>query len=46
MPLLKSKIAKETPDNDIYLTEMLLDNVIDNLEPAETAALLSSFVCQ
>ncbi len=41
MPLLKARVARELSDNEIYLCEVLMDNVLDNLEPNEIAAVLS-----
>ena len=45
LPLMKAKIAKEMPDNDVYMCEVLLDNILDSLTEPEIAALLSGFVC-
>lgn len=45
MPLLKARVARELSDNEIYLCEVLMDNVLDNLEPNEIAAVLSGFIC-
>jgi superfamily II RNA helicase len=39
--LLKARVARELSDNEIYLCEVLMDNVLDNLEPNEIAAVLS-----
>jgi superfamily II RNA helicase len=41
VPLLKARVARELSDNEIYLCEVLMDNVLDNLEPNEIAAVLS-----
>ena len=39
--MLKARVARELSDNEIYLCEVLMDNVLDNLEPNEIAAVLS-----
>jgi antiviral helicase SKI2 len=45
--LLKGKVACEVHSGDeLVLTELILDNVLADFEPAEIAALLSSFVFQ
>lgn len=41
VPLIKARIARELSDNEIYLCEVLMENVLDNLESNEIAALLS-----
>jgi superfamily II RNA helicase len=41
--LLKGRIAREV---DVYVAEILVEAVLDNLEPIELAALLSGFVNQ
>lgn len=44
---LKGKVACEVHSGDeLVLTELILDNVLADFEPAEIAALLSSFVFQ
>ncbi|KAK2591565.1 Antiviral helicase ski2 [Conoideocrella luteorostrata] len=45
--LLKGKVACEVHSGDeLVLTELILDNVLADFEPAEIAALLSAFVFQ
>lgn len=45
--LLKGKVAAEVHSADeLVLTELILDNVLADYEPAEIAALLSAFVFQ
>lgn len=45
--LLKGKVACEVHSGDeLVLTELILDNALADLEPAEMAALLSAFVFQ
>jgi len=41
VPLIKARIARELSDNEIYLCEVLMENVLDDLEPSELAAVLS-----
>jgi hypothetical protein len=38
---LKARVARELSDADIYLCEVIMENVLRDLEPAEIAALLS-----
>lgn len=45
IPLIKARVAKEI-GGDIYLCEVLMENVLGELEPADIAALLSGFVNQ
>jgi len=40
-PLIKARIARELSDNEIFLCEVLMENVLDDLEPNELAAVLS-----
>ena len=46
MPLIKARVARELSDNEIYLCEVLMENVLDPLEPIEIAAVHSGFICQ
>ena len=39
--MIKARVARELSDNEIYLCEVLMENVLDDLEPNEIAALLS-----
>ena len=39
---LKGRVAKEV---DIYVAQVIVEAVLDDLDPAEIAALLSAFVC-
>ena len=41
VPLIKARIARELSDNEIFLCEVLMENVLDDLEPNEIAAILS-----
>ncbi|XP_075148294.1 superkiller complex helicase subunit twister [Haematobia irritans] len=43
---LKGKVACEMGQNELLVTELILCNMFNNLEPAEIAALLSSLVFQ
>lgn len=45
VPLIKARVAKEI-GGDIYLCEVLMENVLGELDPSEIAALLSGFVNQ
>lgn len=45
IPLIKARVAKEI-GGDIYLCELLMENVLGELEPEEIVALLSGFVNQ
>lgn len=45
-PLIKASIARELGDQQIYLCELIVENIIGDLKPEEIAALLSGFVCQ
>ena len=47
LPLVKARIAREIGmlDNVLYITEVFIENVLQDLEPEEIAALLSLFVC-
>lgn len=44
LPLLKARVAREL--GDIYICELLINNIMNNLEPAEIAGLLAGFVNQ
>ena len=44
LPLIKAALGSEL--GDIYLGEMLVDNVLVNLTPEEINALISGFVSQ
>lgn len=45
--LIKSRVARELQDNSsIYITEVLVENIMDGLKPSKVAGLLSGFVCQ
>ena len=51
--MIKARIARELSDNEIFLCEVLMENVLDDLEPIELAAVLSvftlylkGFICQ
>ena len=37
----QARVARELSDADIYLCEVIMENVLRDLEPAEIAALLS-----
>ncbi len=41
VPLIKARIARELSENEIFLCEVLMENVLDDLEPNELAAVLS-----
>ena len=41
--MIKARIARELSDNEIFLCEVLMENVLDDLEPIELAAVLSVF---
>jgi superfamily II RNA helicase len=41
VPLIKARIARELSENEIFLCEILMENVLDDLEPNELAAVLS-----
>ena len=43
---LKGKVACELHSHEVLLTELLFQNVFDEFQPAEIAALLSSLVFQ
>lgn len=43
---LKGKVACELHSHEVLLTELLFENVFDEFEPGEIAALLSSLVFQ
>lgn len=43
---LKGKVACEMGQNELLITELILCNMFNDLEPAEIAALLSSLVFQ
>ena len=43
---LKGKVACELHSHEVLLTELLFENVFDDYEPGEIAALLSSLVFQ
>lgn len=43
---LKGKVACEIGMNELMITELVLENILKNLKPAEVAALLSSLVFQ
>ena len=43
---LKGKVACELHSHEVLLTELLFQNVFEEFEPAEIAALLSSLVFQ
>lgn len=43
---LKGKVACEIGMNELMITELVLENILKNLAPAEVAALLSSLVFQ
>lgn len=46
LPLIKARIARELMDqNSIYICEILVDNIMETLKPAEIAALMAAFVC-
>jgi len=45
VPLIKARVAKEI-GGDIYLCEVLMENVLGELEPEEISAILSGFVNQ
>ena len=44
--MLKTRIARELGggDENIYLVELIVENTLNNLEPAEIVALISIFV--
>lgn len=48
LPLVKAKIAREIGmmENILYVTEIFIENIIEDLDPLEIAAFLSLFVCQ
>ena len=43
---LKGKVACELHSHEVLLTELLFQNVFDDFQPGEIAALLSSLVFQ
>ena len=43
---LKGRVALEMGTYEIFLTELVLDNVLTNWQPEEIAAMLSSLVFQ
>lgn len=44
--MIKARIARELGEGEIYLCELIVDNIFSDLKPAEIAAILSGFVCQ
>ena len=46
IPMLKTRIARELGggEENIYLVELIVENILNNLEPAEIVALVSIFV--
>lgn len=44
--LIKARIAKELGENELYLCEIIVENILQNLSYSEIAALLSGFVNQ
>lgn len=46
IPMLKTRIARELGggDENIYLVELIVENIMNNLEPAEIVSLVSIFV--
>jgi antiviral helicase SKI2 len=44
--LIKARIAKELGENELFLCEIIVDNVLQNLSYVEIASLLSGFVNQ
>jgi antiviral helicase SKI2 len=43
---LKGKVACEIHHQELLITELMLDNRFESLEPAEVAAMLSATTCQ
>jgi superfamily II RNA helicase len=43
IPLIKARVGRELGSADIFLAEVLMENILDNLEPEMVAALLSVY---
>eukprot|EP00330_Aristerostoma_sp_ATCC50986_P002546 CAMPEP_0114581822 /NCGR_PEP_ID=MMETSP0125-20121206/5889_1 /TAXON_ID=485358 ORGANISM="Aristerostoma sp., Strain ATCC 50986" /NCGR_SAMPLE_ID=MMETSP0125 /ASSEMBLY_ACC=CAM_ASM_000245 /LENGTH=259 /DNA_ID=CAMNT_0001774331 /DNA_START=910 /DNA_END=1689 /DNA_ORIENTATION=+ len=44
--LIKARVARELGSADIFLCEVIMENVLIDLTPEEVAAILAAFVCQ
>lgn len=46
LPQLKTRVARELGggDENLYLTELIMDNILDKLEPEEIVPVVSVFV--
>jgi superfamily II RNA helicase len=45
-PLIKARVAKEIGENELFLCEIIVENVLQDLNYVEIASLLSGFVNQ
>jgi len=43
---VKARVGRELGSSDVFLCEVIMDNLLDTLTPEEIPALLSAFVCQ
>ena len=43
---LKGKVACEISQHELFVTELMLENVLNTLSPPEIAAILSATTCQ